>query len=242
MSPAAAEDVIRFLEENPNFFIEHPGLLRGSGLLGETPAFQKVLNLRGRLFDRLKGEREDLLDLLDETIETVRCNERIEQDFIALENLLFQIPLSASNLSRIAAEMARRFGLEHAGFLLCGVSLEALRGGEMEPPPGLREAGEEETPHLPSGPSGPFGEKIILQGRLAEGAGPLFPAGVRAQLRSAALVPLKTGDRLLGLLLLGSRDPGRYLPGMNTHLLDRLAGRLALGITLLEHIGALSQK
>ena len=31
MSPAAAEDVIRFLEENPGFFIEHPEFLRASG-------------------------------------------------------------------------------------------------------------------------------------------------------------------------------------------------------------------
>src|SRR3989338_3050141 len=93
MSPAAAEDVIRFLEENPGFFIEHPEFLRASGILGEASA--KVLNLRERLFDRLKGEREDLLGLLDETIELVRRNEQIEQDFIALDNLLFEIPLSA---------------------------------------------------------------------------------------------------------------------------------------------------
>ncbi len=64
MSPAAAEDVIRFLEENPRFFIEHPELLRASGLLGENSASARVLNLRQRLFDRLKGEREDLNDSL----------------------------------------------------------------------------------------------------------------------------------------------------------------------------------
>ena len=234
MSPAAAEDVIRFLEENPGFFIEHPEFLRASGILGEASA--KVLNLRERLFDRLKGEREDLLGLLDETIELVRRNEQIEQDFIALDNLLFEIPLSAANLSRIALEIERRFGLAYAAFLLCGPSLGALHGGEEGGPPRLRTAGEEEAPHLPSA------ERVILQGELAEGAGPLFPGGVRPRIRSAAIVPLRAGGRLLGLLLLGSGDPGHYAPGMNTHLLDRLAGRLALGITLLEHLGAGSRK
>jgi hypothetical protein len=231
MSPAAAEDVIQFLEENPRFFIEHPELLRASGLLDEAPASSKVLNLRERLFERLKGEREDLIVLLDETIEIVRRNEQIEQDFIALEKLLFEIPLSAANLSRIALEIERRFGLDHAGFLLCGPSLEALHGAEGEELSRIRTAGDEEAPHLPSG------EGIILEGELAEGAGPLFPPDVRGRLRSSALVPLRTDGRLLGLLLLGSGDPARYGPGMGTQLLDRLAGRLALGIALLEHIG-----
>ncbi|MBI2178688.1 MAG: DUF484 family protein [Candidatus Tectomicrobia bacterium] len=231
MSPVAAEDVIRFLEENPRFFIEHPGFLRASGLLDESPASAKVLNLRERLFERLKGEREDLILLLDETIDLVRRNEQIEQDFIALENLLFEIPLSAANLSRIALEIERRFGLDHASFLLCGPSLETLRGGEGDGLARLRTAGEGEAPHLPPG------ERVVLQGELAEGAGPLFPGDIRQRIRSAALVPLRREGRLLGLLLLGSGDPGRYGPGMGTHLLDRLAGRLALGITLLEHIG-----
>lgn len=231
MSPVAAEDVIRFLEENPRFFIEHPEILRASGLLEEAPASRNVLNLRERLFDRLKGEREDLLALLDETIELVRRNEQIEQDFAALERLLFEIPLSAANLSRIAIEIERRFGLDHAGFLFCDSALETLHGGEEDGLSRLRTAGDGETPHLPSG------ERVILQGELPEGGGPLFPAEVRSRIRSAALVPLRAEGRLLGVLLLGSGDPGHYGPGMNTHLLDRLAGRLALGVTLLEHIG-----
>ena len=236
MSPAAAEDVIRFLEENPRFFIEHPEFLRASGILEEASASAKVLNLRERLFDRLKGEREDLLRLLDETIELVHRNEQIERDFIALENLLFEIPFSPANLSRIALEIERRFGLRYAGFLLCGPSPGILHGGEEGDPPRIRAVGEEETPHLPSG------ERVILQGELAEGAGLLFPASTRPEIRSAAIVPLRTEGRLLGLLLLGSGDPGHYAPGMATHLLDRLAGRLALGITLLEHIGAGGQR
>jgi uncharacterized protein YigA (DUF484 family) len=231
MSAVAAEDVIRFLEANPRFFIDHPGFLRASGLLDEAPASAKVLNLRERLFERLKGEREDLLLLLDETIDLVRRNEQIEQDFIALENLLFEIPFSAANLSRIALEIERRFGLDHASFLLRGASLETLPGGQADGLPRLRTAGEGEAPHLPAG------ERVVLQGDLAEGAGPLFPADIRQRIRSAALVPLRREGRLLGLLLLGSGDPGRYGPGMGTQLLDRLASRLALGITLLEHIG-----
>ncbi|MBI3128803.1 MAG: DUF484 family protein [Candidatus Tectomicrobia bacterium] len=226
MSPAAAEDVIRFLEENPRFFIEHPELLRASGLLGENSASARVLNLRQRLFDRLKGEREDLIRLLDEIIEIVRRNEQIEEDFAALDRLLFEMPLSAANLTRIALDMERRFGLDYAGFLLCAPDLP---GGEE--PPRLRALGEEESPHLP--PDG----AIVLQGELAEG-GPLFPGEARAKIRSSAVVPLRTEGRLLGALLIGSGDPARYRAGMGTQLIERLAGRLALGIALLEQAGA----
>ena len=90
MAPISADDVICYLEKNPGFFIEHPDSLRQSGLLTQDSASAKVLNLRDKLFDRLKGEREDLIRLLDETIEIVRQNEQIEKDFIAIEQLLFE--------------------------------------------------------------------------------------------------------------------------------------------------------
>ncbi len=219
----SAEEVVRFLEENPGFFFDHPDLLRSSGLLTKDSASAKVLSLRDRLFERLKGEREDLIHILDETIDIVRRNELIERDFLAIENLLFQAPPSTPNLARVAEEIERRFALDHASFLLLG-SLDGI----PQPAGRVRKAGGEEKTHLP------LGGGVLLRGDLAEGAGPLFPAAARGELRSTAVVPLRTEEELLGLLLLGSREPGRYAPNMATHLLERLAMRLALGLSLLR--------
>jgi len=231
MAPVAADEVVRFLEENPGFFIEHPDLLRSSGLLEENSASARVLNLRDRLFDRLKGEREDLIHILDETIELVRRNEQIERDFLAIEKLLFEEAPSLARLSEIASEIERRFSLDHASFLL----REPMNGisvliPEDEPEARVRPMGKKEKKLAP------MNGEPVLKGDLAEGAGPLFPEACRAELRSTGVVPLRVEEDLFGFLLLGSRDPARYAPGMATHLLERLAMRLALGLSLLKRL------
>ena len=112
MAPISADDVVSYLEENPGFFIEHPESLRQSGLLTQVSTSAKVLNLRDKLFDRLKGEREDLIRLLDETIDIVRQNEQIEKDFIAIEQLLFEQEPSLVSLTGIAKQIESRFRIE----------------------------------------------------------------------------------------------------------------------------------
>ena len=90
MAPITAEEVAKYLEENPDFFLENSELVYTSGLLsGERPK-SNLLGIRNRLFTRLNEERRELINLLDATIELVRQNEQIEEDFIAIEKILFQ--------------------------------------------------------------------------------------------------------------------------------------------------------
>ncbi|MDA0999590.1 MAG: DUF484 family protein [bacterium] len=226
MSIITAEEAARFLEENPRFFLENPQLLPASGLLEENGTPANILNLRNRLFELLRDERQELVELLDEIIENVRKNEDTENKFLEIEKILFSPPLAPEVLPRTAEALERLFSLDHASFLL------------LDSPGGhLRPAGEENprlrfTPALEGEHAGAM-ERIALSGALSEGAGTLFPESCRAALRSTATVPLRSGDAFLGLLLLGSKSRERYREGMAAHLLERLALRLSLGLSLL---------
>ena len=229
MAPISADDVVRYLEENPGFFIDHPDSLRQSGLLTQDSTSAKVLNLRNKLFDRLKGEREDLVRLLDETIELVRQNEQIEKDFIAIEQLLFEQDPSLASLTEIVKNIESRFGIEYAGFLLLkpidGIPVIAAKtdGSSRIRPLGKI---EEELVPMDGG--------VVLKGKLDGGGGSLFPDSLSESIKSAAVVSLEIHKKKIGFLILGSKDPERYQEGMATHLLRRLAMRLALGISIFQ--------
>ncbi|MEE9276263.1 MAG: DUF484 family protein [bacterium] len=230
MAPISADEVAQFLEANPRFFLDHPETLRSGGLLEEDESPENVLNMRDRLLEMLKRERGELIQLLDQAIDTVRQNEEIEKNFLAIENLLFGSRASPDVLGRVAEELERRFSLDHASLLLFGKAERIPRGGG--------EAAEGGFPRvrLASEAGSPAPNGILLAGGLAEGAAPPFPEACREGLRSTAIVPLREEENLLGLLLLGSEDPDRYRKGMQTDLLDRLSMRLALGLSLLVRL------
>ena len=229
MAPISAEDVVSFLEDNPGFFIEHPDSLRQSGLLTQDSSSTKVLNLRNKLFERLKGEREDLIRLLDETIELVHQNEQIEKDFIAIEQLLFAQAPSLASLTEIAMNLESRFGIEYAGFLLLepidGIPVLAAKSDESSR---IRSLGKLEKELVP------MDGGVVLNGKLETGGSQLFPNELSESIKSTAIVTLEFHDEKIGFLILGSKDPERYQEGMATHLLRRLGMRLALGISIFQ--------
>ena len=208
MAPISADDVVCYLEENPGFFIEHPDSLRQSGLLTQDSPSAKVLNLRDRLFDRLKGEREDLIRLLDETIEIVRQNEQIEKDFIAIEQLLFEQAPSFASLSEIVKNIESRFGIEYAGFLLLeptdGIPVIAAKPDESSR---IRPLGkiEEELVPMEGG--------VELKGKLEGGGGPLFPDTLSQDIQSTAVVPLEIHEKKIGFLILVRKTPNDIRKG-----------------------------
>lgn len=229
MTPITAGEVTKFLEDNPDFFLENSELVHTSGLLsGESPK-SNLLGIRNRLFTRLNEERRELINLLDATIELVRQNEQIEEDFIAIEKILFQETPDGRSLAKVAQEIETRFSLDHVSILLSESMKEAL--------PVDRDAKSSDRVHLITACEGDLEpDDIILTGNLDEGAAPPFPKLPHADLRSTAVVPLREGDQLLGLLLLGSKDPQRYVEGMATQLLGRLAMRMGMGIYLILQV------
>ena len=91
MQSISPEDILKFLEENPGFFLKYPEQLEKSGLMEEQDISSKILNIRNRLFEKMREDRQNLLNALEESIKTVRNNEKIEDDFDMLENFVHEV-------------------------------------------------------------------------------------------------------------------------------------------------------
>jgi len=58
----------------------------------------------------------------------------------------------------------------------------------------------------------------------------LIPKGWRETIHSMAILPLVVDERLIGGLMLGTRDPGRYQPDMDAFFLEQLAVKASIGL------------
>ena len=119
MQSISPEDILKFLEENPGFFLKYPEQIEKSGIFEEKEFASKILNIRKKLFDKMREDRQNLLNALEESIKTVRNNERIEDDFDTLENLLFEDIPSNQSLIKLANATELQFNLGFVGFTLC---------------------------------------------------------------------------------------------------------------------------
>ena len=88
MQSISPEDILKFLEENPGFFLKYPEQIEKSGIFEEKEFASKILNIRKKLFDKMREDRQNLLNALEESIKTVRNNERIEDDCLKIPVLI----------------------------------------------------------------------------------------------------------------------------------------------------------
>ena len=230
MQSISPEDILKFLEENPEFFIKYPEQLAVSGLLEEQEFSSKILNIRNRLFEKMREDRQNLLNALEESIKTVRKNEKIEGDFDTLENLLFENIPSSQSLIKLAKATESQFNLGFVGFILCitekkeGINeLNKQVGNE----PRLRYVSKEERKRFPKGNQTKLFEKI-------EHPEYFFPENIIKKIRSAAVVPLRDKRQFFGFFLLGSEKNGHYYEEMNTDLLEKLANSVSIAIKLMR--------
>ena len=230
MKSISPEDVIKFLEENPGFFLKYPNQLMGSGLLEERENSKKILNIRNKLFEKMREDRENLLATLEESIKTIRKNEKIEEDFANLENLLFEDIPTTQSLVKLAESTESKFNLSYVGLVLCIQekkerikSLNKIVGNN----PKLRYISKEERKKFPRGNK----TKLFEKTKEIEG---IFPKNTIKKINSAAIVPLKDKRKLLGFFLLGSEKIGHYYKDMNTDLLEKLANSVSISIKLMH--------
>ena len=198
MAPISAEQVVNFLEENPDFFLDNPKLVQTSGLLKENESGETLIDIRTRLFDRLNDERLELMALLDETIELVRQNEQIEGDFLAIETLLFRPAPTGTSLTRIAEEIEERFSLAHVSFLICAPAKGALRE-EMDEPGRIRLINEND---------GEMPGDVLLAGGLEGGESLRFPRMYALIYARPPSFPCTTESGCLACFFWARRTPG----------------------------------
>ena len=229
MQSISPEDILKYLEENPGFFLKYPEQLEKSGLMEEQDISSKILNIRNRLFEKMREDRQNLLNALEESIETVRKNEKIEDDFDMLENLLFEDIPSIQSLIKLANATESKFDLGFVGFTLCTTAKREKIGdlnNQIGNNPKLRYISKEERKKFPKGNKTRLFEKL-------ENPGVLFPEKIK-KINSAAIVPLKDKRRLLGFFLLGSEKIGHYYENMNTDLLEKLSNSVSIAIKLMR--------
>jgi uncharacterized protein YigA (DUF484 family) len=210
MPMITAQDVCRFLEKQPDFFVDHPELLEMLHVPHRTDG--QTVSLVERQVKVLRANQAETRQRLATLIRNARDNEALVGHVhrLALRLIAAKIAAPAGAppaLEQLAplveAAMREDFGVSPARLLAPAAVPENLRA--------LLSAG---TPHC-----GRLREddRHALLGAAAEGIG------------SMALVPLGAGAAQ-GLLVLGSADTVHFHPGMATDFLARIAELLSTAL------------
>jgi len=205
-----AQDVCRFLEKQPDFFVDHPELLEALHVPHRTDG--QTVSLVERQVKVLRANQAETRQRLATLIRNARDNEALvgHMHRLALRLIAAKIaapagaPTALEQLAPLVeAAMREDFGVSPARLLAPAAVPENLRA--------LLSAG---TPHC-----GRLREddRHALLGAAAEGVG------------SMALVPLGAGAAQ-GLLVLGSADTVHFHPGMATDFLARIAELLSTAL------------
>ncbi len=202
-------NIVEYLKENPNIFVQHPELLesltlsdsRGTASLLE----RQVAALKERL-NNLKSEQSEL-------IEVARENEQISDSFT---EIIFRL-IAYENLSELVSDfplaLRKTFNIDE-------VSLKTAPSAELIASD--RESYDEAVRRL-------VNQRAVCDNRWPSSIMKLF---FSESVTSAALVPMCTPDSdvPLGILALGSNDAKRYANELGTDYLNRLG--LMSGICL----------
>lgn len=208
-----AQDVCRFLEQQPDFFVEHPELLETLHVPHRTDG--QAVSLVERQVKVLRANQAATRQRLAELVRNARDNEALVGHVHRLALRLIAAggatdvgaAAAASAPQRIAqqveAAMREDFGVSPARLLPSGAVPEAVRALVSAGKPRCGQLREE--------------DRHALLGEAADGIG------------SIALVPLGEGAAH-GLLVLGSTDAAHFHPGMATDFLERIAELVAAAL------------
>ena len=203
-----AEEVARYLEQNPDFFQSQPDALLSVQLPHESG---DAVSLIERQVDQLRERNEKLTAQLNQLIKVATDNEALMQRLHDLTLELMSMGDLASFFDRLSEVLLEEF---EADILNITLFEREIQAGEDTP---LFQVDREDPDLQPLRAQLDKGESSC--GRLNR-AKLDFLFRKRAQwVQSTALVPI--GEQ--GLLAIGSSDPARFYPGMGTLFLDLLA-------------------
>jgi uncharacterized protein YigA (DUF484 family) len=203
MPMVTAQDVCRFLEQQPDFFVDHPELLET--LHVPHRADGQAVSLVERQVKVLRANQAATRQRLAELIRNARDNEALVGHVHRLALRLIVAsggaagggpPTLAQLAPQVEASMREDFGVSPARLLPPAAVPEGVRASVSSGKPRCGQLREE--------------DRHALLGTDAQGIG------------SMALVPLGAGAAH-GLLVLGSADAAHFHPGMATDFLERVA-------------------
>ena len=193
------ESVVQFLKEAPDFFLHHPGLLAGLRL--PDPATGKTLSLHER---QLQVLREKLKALESRIVEMGRAateNQAIIQKLQSWQRALLKEKNASAIPAIIEEELARLFAIPLVCLRLWPTGNSSVHESYVldADDASRKQIDAMKMPYC--GPSAGVALDVWLKGRPSHAA-------------SVALIPIRIGfaPTSLGLLVLGSPDPGRFSP------------------------------
>lgn len=209
-----AEEVARYLQDNPRFFDDYADLL--AHIYIPHPHGGRAISITERQILSLRDKAKQLEAKLAELIRFGEENDAIGEKVHRLAQALLAAPDHAAILRETYAHLGEDFAVPHVALRIWGNVLER-HGAEFEP----------------------VGEALRL--RVAELRHPYCGGaqGVEAtawfgaaapQLRSLALVPLKRDLQIIGALALGSEDSQRFYAEMGTLHLARIGDMLSAAL------------
>ncbi len=201
-----ANDVARYLKENPRFFEDYADQI--AEIFVPHPHGGHAIPIAERQIVTLRERNGELEAKLAELIEHGRENDDISEKLHRSTLALFASPDLETTLAVLYHSLADDFGVPHSASRLWG------KVPEQSYMPELAAASAELRDYADGlgapycGPAAPFETREW------------FEAGDACQ--SFAFLPLRTA-RTFGLLGIASEDPQRFHPGIGTMYLTRLA-------------------
>jgi hypothetical protein len=215
-----AEDVVRYLQDNPGFFEDYAELLvkiyipHPHGGHAIPIAERQILTLREKS-KMLEGKLAELIQFGEE-------NDAISEKMHRLCLALIASRDARGMLQALYYNLREDFAVPHAAVRVWRLNVGAAEGPEFAPV-------TVELRQYAAGLEHPFcgpGNNAEIASWFGEAA---------AQLRSFACMPLRDGvNACIGVLALASEEPKRFFPEMGTLYLKRL-GELA-SVALQRHL------
>jgi len=192
------EEVVKYLQDNPDFFEEHAELLAQINL--PHPHGGRTISLSERQLLALREKNKELEKKLREMISFAKDNDALQHKVHEFVVSLFAAP-DLTTLQEMIPHLLRDiFAIPHTALHLWQndpPSAEVLAFADAQAQPVCLHHAAHDTAAW-------FGEHA-------------------AQLHSYAYLPLHAGSETVGLLVMASEDKQRFYPEMGTVFLQRIA-------------------
>lgn len=219
-APLDEDTVAEYLRQDPDFFVRHPDLLAELRVPHDPGG--GAVSLIERQVETLRTRNDRLEQRLGELLRTARDNERLGTRLLGLGRGLLEADSLDAVLALVRDTLMNEFAADDVAIRL----IDADDGG--------RARREPERFVRPGDPAVAAFDDFLRRGEPICGdvtdqqQHALF-GGRAERLASSALVPLRTG-RTLGLIGLGSTDPGHFHPDMGTLFLGQLGELVSAGV------------
>ncbi|MEO8752057.1 MAG: DUF484 family protein [Casimicrobiaceae bacterium] len=210
-----SQDVADYLRDHPEFFEEHAEWLAEVKVI--HPHEGHAIPLAERQLIVLREKNRQLESRFGELLRFGGTNDVIGEKLHRVTLALFAAPEIDTTLEVIYQGMRTDFDVPRAGIRLWGAVPDNAYQAEFSP---VSLAMQEYAASLAEPYCGPL---AVLESEswLEEETGTLH---------SFAYLPLRTPERTIGILALGSADPTRFTSDMGTHFLMRLAEVASMAI------------